>query len=133
MTVERERLAALADLLIPAADGMPSASEAGLDIDAVLAARPDLVQPLRAALDHAAGSEPADALRTLRAEQPAVFAAFGEVVAGAYFLTGAVQDRIGYHGRAAIPVTDLTDEDRALLEPVVHRGRIYRDDPRDAP
>jgi hypothetical protein len=42
---ERTLLAALADVLIPAGNGMPSASQAGvadLWLDAVLAARPDL-------------------------------------------------------------------------------------------
>ena len=43
--LDRERLGALADVLIPAAEGMPSASEAGVHragLDRVLAARPDL-------------------------------------------------------------------------------------------
>jgi hypothetical protein len=41
----------LADQLIPAEDGMPSATEAGATgrwLDAVLAARPDLRAPLEA-------------------------------------------------------------------------------------
>ena len=121
---DRARLAALADLLIPRSERMPSASEAGVagdPVDGVLAVRPDLVGPLRMALDWSGTPD------TL---PPEVFAALGEIVAGAYFQIPEVQDRIGYHGRAALPVTELTDEDRALLEPVVHRGLLYRDDPR---
>ena len=43
--LDRERLGALADVLVPAAAGMPSATEAGVHregLDRVLAARPDL-------------------------------------------------------------------------------------------
>ena len=46
----RAQLAAIADQLIPAGSGMPSASEAdvhGRFLDEVLAARPDLAAPLR--------------------------------------------------------------------------------------
>jgi hypothetical protein len=121
---DRARLAVVADVLVPRSERMPSASEAGIagkPVDDVLAARPDLVEPLRIALDWPNSPD------TL---PPEVFAALGEIVAGAYFQIPEVQDRIGYHGRAALPVTELTGEDRALLEPVVHRGRIYRDDPR---
>jgi hypothetical protein len=121
---DRARLAALADLLIPRSEIMWSASEAGVagePVDDVLAARPDLAEPLRIALGWP------DSPDTL---PPEVLAALGEIVAGAYFLIPAVQDRIGYHGRAALPVTELTEEDHALLEPVVRRGSIYREDPR---
>ena len=47
---ERALLVALADVLIPAADGMPSASQAdaaGQWLDAVLTARPDLAGRLK--------------------------------------------------------------------------------------
>lgn len=132
----RARFAALADLLIPSSDTMWSASEAGVadaGVDGVLAVRLDLVEPLRIALDWPAGRRAGEVLHSLKVEQPAVFAALGEIVAGAYYQVPGVQDRIGYHGRAAVPVTDLSDEDRELLQMVVHRGRIYRDDPRDLP
>ena len=51
--MNRELLGALADELIPAGSGMPSASGAGVAgeyLDAVLAARPDLAAPLERAL-----------------------------------------------------------------------------------
>ena len=49
---ERATLAAVADRLIPAADGMPSAAAVVSDdrLRFVLKARPDLLGPLRAAL-----------------------------------------------------------------------------------
>ena len=52
---------ALADVLIPATDAMPAASQAGSAekwLDRALAARPDLVAPLAAVLDAAAGRDP---------------------------------------------------------------------------
>ena len=48
---QRAQLGAIADELIPAGSGMPSASEAGVAgefLDEVLAARPDLAAPLEA-------------------------------------------------------------------------------------
>jgi len=47
--VQRAAFAALADVLVPAAEGMPAASEvdiAGVGLDRVLRARPDLEAPL---------------------------------------------------------------------------------------
>src|ERR687896_2643149 len=49
---ERATFAAIADHLIPAAHGMPSAAEVVTDerLGSVLTSRPDLVEPLKAAL-----------------------------------------------------------------------------------
>ena len=58
---QRATFWALADVLIPATDAMPAASEAGSAekwLDRALAARPDLVEPLAAVLDAAAGGIP---------------------------------------------------------------------------
>ena len=58
---QRTAFWALADVLIPATDAMPAASEAGSAekwLDRALAARPDLVAPLAALLDEAAGGIP---------------------------------------------------------------------------
>lgn len=127
---QRAKLAALADHLIPAGAGMPSASEvsvAGTGVDYVLSVRPDLLTPLLAALD---AGDSAEALAELRADQPATFAALGEIVAGAYFLDRSVQDSVGYHGRVAAPADLEAPVDDELLRPVVERGPIYRPDPR---
>src|SRR5260370_21145730 len=70
----REVLAALADLLIPSADGMPSASEAGTAgrwLDEVLQLRPDFGPPLAAVLDRPLRAAPAAALTTPRTDHPA--------------------------------------------------------------
>ncbi|MCI0738061.1 MAG: gluconate 2-dehydrogenase subunit 3 family protein, partial [Gemmataceae bacterium] len=55
---ERALLGQLADVLIPAGEGMPSASEAGVaaeGLDAVVAVRPDLIECLKTVLKAAAG------------------------------------------------------------------------------
>ena len=52
---------ALADVLIPATDAMPAASQAGSAekwLDRALAARPDLVAPLAAVLERPQGAIP---------------------------------------------------------------------------
>ena len=124
--LERTRLAVLADQLIPAAEGMPSASEAGVaayGVDQVLKARPDLAAPLGESLAYP------DVI-VLRVERPELFATLGEVVAGAYYLNPEIQDRVGYHGRVPAPVETEPDVDAALLAPVLARGPIYRADPR---
>ncbi|HWL86209.1 MAG TPA: hypothetical protein VNO21_10425 [Polyangiaceae bacterium] len=130
----RAHLGALADLLIPEDGDMPSASGAGVagpGVDAVLAARPDLVEPLRIALALAAEMDPPRALATLRTEHPAAFTALGEIAAGGYFLQADIQRRIGYRGRAALPI-DTAPVDAELLGPVLARGAIWRADPRGA-
>ncbi len=81
----RETLAAVADMLIPSGDGMPSASEAGVAgrwLDEVLQLRPDFGPPLAAVLDRLIGADPSAALTKLRTDDPAGFGVLAEVVAG---------------------------------------------------
>lgn len=123
---ERATLALLADRLIPAEDGMPSASEADVPlsgVDYVLDVRPDLCDPLVSMLAEAADEDPCEFLRELDSESLGML---GEVVAGAYFLNDKVKGLIGYYGRRAVPVGE-DDIDPELLAPVIARGPIYRD------
>src|SRR4029077_20211117 len=90
----RAVLAAVADVLIPKADGMPSASEAGVAgrwLDEVLRLRPDFGPPLAAVLDGVKGVDSAAALARLRSDDPAGFGVLAEVVAGGYFLNPEVR------------------------------------------
>ena len=60
--IDRETLAGLADALIPEADGMPSATQAGAAgalLDEVLAVRGDLEEPLAELTAAARGADPA--------------------------------------------------------------------------
>ena len=132
-TEDRKTLAALADALIPAGGGFPSASEAGAageGLDLVLAARPDLVEPLASIL-RAARGRPAEAVvAELRASSPEAFGVLAEVVPGAYFMNAGVRKSLGYTGQDARPLDPERDAvDRSLLEPVLRRGPIYRPTP----
>jgi len=132
---DRATLAALADVLIPAGQGAPSASEAGAAgpwLDEVLRLRPDLGEPLAAILAAARGAEPAAAVAGLQAEQPAAFDALAAVVAGAYFLHPEVSRAIGYPGqqrRPIVPEEPPDFEQDGLLASVLARGPIYRPTP----
>ena len=130
---ERVILAELADVLIPAGAGMPSASEAGVAgdwLDAVLAARPDLVDPLRAILAAAAGAPAEEAVERLR--EHGGFGVLAEIVPNAYYMNPAIRDRIGYPLQQAVPIDPAADEDpeaRALIASVRARGTICRPTP----
>ncbi len=132
---DRATLAGLADVLIPAGEGAPSASEAGVAgawLAEVLRLRPDLADPLAAILVGAGGAEPAAAVARLQAEQPAEFGALTAVVAGAYFLNPDVCRAIGYPGQQRRPIVpeDPPDYERdGLLASVIARGPIYRPTP----
>jgi hypothetical protein len=137
MTISREQrkaLAALADMLIPAGDGCPSASSAevaGQWLDQVLTACPDLLTGLVDVLQKTAGDDPQAAVERLRKSDNAAFAVLAEVVCGAYFLNPDVRRAIGYAGQGARPIDPRPDymED-GLLESVIRRGPIYRATPR---
>jgi choline dehydrogenase-like flavoprotein len=108
------RLAALADALIPAGGGMPSASEAdttGKWIDRALAARPDLAPSFERALE-------ADGVDQLQRDDPETFAALAELVSGAYYMNVKVRKRIGYPGQKSNP--PFPDEADFYLEGLLH-------------
>jgi hypothetical protein len=133
--IDREVLAALADVLIPAGDGMPAASEAGVAsalLDEVLAARPDLAEPLARVLEAVAGDDPGATLARLQAEDDAEFDLLATVVAGAYFLSPDVCRRLGYPGHRPLPVDQQPPDEEleALVAEVVSRGPIHRPTPR---
>jgi hypothetical protein len=133
--VERALFGALADLLIPSADGMPSATEAGVAgkwLDEVLSVRPDFGPALAAAIDAARDADPADALARLRSSDPVGFGVIAEVAAGAYFMNPQVRQAIGYGGQLQVPIVaeDPPDyEQDGLLASVVARGPLYRPTP----
>ena len=128
--LDRETLAGLADALIPAAEGMPSASEAGATqnlLDEVLVARADLEEPLREIAATARGRDPAVEVARLESEAPELFEALTTAVAGGYFISPEVRDRLGYPGQQAKKLED--DFDQELLQPVIDRGPIFRPTP----
>jgi hypothetical protein len=129
----RQTLTALADLLIPGNERMPSASQAAVGekwIDHALAARPDWAQAFVALLKNARDKEYRIVLADLQALHPASFIMLTELVAGAYFLNPEVRKVVGYPGQQAIPIAEEPEEQlQELIEPVIRRGPIYRSCP----
>ncbi len=127
---ERNRLAALADILIPATRDHLSASQAdvaGGGLDQVLATGPEVANGLREILAMTVQANAAAAVADLREKNGIAFGILCEFAAGAYFLNPAVREAIGYAGqtaRAIDPHTDYLDD--GLLESVIQRGPIYR-------
>jgi hypothetical protein len=130
---ERAVLAELADVLIPSGGEMPSASEAGVAgdwLDAVLSARPDLVDPLKAILASAGDVPAAEAVERLR--EGGGFGILAEIVPNAYYMNPAIRDRIGYPLQQAVPIDANADDDpeaQKLIASVRARGTIYRPTP----
>lgn len=129
--------AGLADWMIPASDGMPSASQAGVAgdwLDEVLTARPDLAEPLLALVERVGGADPATAIADLQANDPDGFGLLAEVVPNAYFMNPTVRELVGYPGQVGLEVDLAWPPDWLdLLEPVIERGPIYRDPDAVAP
>jgi hypothetical protein len=132
---QRGTLAALADALLPAADGMPAASEVdvpGKWMDRALRARPDLEPELLCVLDGGSQPDPETRLAQLRGDDPAGLETLVLLVTGAYYMHPKVRKLIGYPGQKATP--EYPDEAEyylsdGLLDPVVARGSIYRPTP----
>jgi choline dehydrogenase-like flavoprotein len=132
---QRATLAALADALIPAADGRPAASEVDVQgkwIDKAIAARPELGAALGRVLDAAAGADPDGEVRRLHAGDPDGFRALATLAQGAYLMHPRVRKRIGYPGQGKRPPYpdeaeyDLRDD---VLQPVIERGRTFKRPP----
>jgi len=130
---ERALLAALADVLIPAGEGFPSASQAGVagdGLDQVLSFRPDLADGLKKVLTAARDHAPAEAIAELQRNDPIGFGVLADLVPGAYFLNPQVRARLGYHGQGPRPIDPRPDYlDEGLLQGVLDRGPIYRPTP----
>ncbi len=134
--IDIHRLTALADVMLPAAHGMPAVS----DVKAVesyllqvLGWRKDLHQPLVRAVD---ALDPSlftiDRLSALHEEDEDAYVALTTAVAACYYLSPVVRELIGYPGQAAktydpFAYTEWVAE--GLLDPVVDRGPIWREVP----
>lgn len=130
----RRRLAAVADLMIPAADGMPAASSvgvAGQQLDHVLRSRPDLADPLRAALQRPLDDDINAWMSRLSEDDPTAFVALTTVVLAGYYLSADVRRLLGYGGQEPAEVSVAYPEyvEEGLLDAVLERGQRYRDVP----
>jgi len=131
-TDRRSALAAVGDLLIPAAHGMPSAGAVVGEprLRFVLLARPDLADPLRAALRPELGADPAARLAALERDEPAHHAALVQAVVFGYYTDKGVRDLLGYPGQMAKQLyswklPEYIEE--GLIDQVLARGPVWRD------
>ncbi|HEX5829203.1 MAG TPA: hypothetical protein VFY23_16875 [Candidatus Limnocylindrales bacterium] len=128
----RAAFAAVADTLIPAAHGMPSAADVIDDerLRFVLKWRPDLLEPLLAALRPGVGEDAASRLASLERDEPAHHAALISTVVFGYYTDKDVRERLGYPGQEAKQlyswkVPDFIEE--GLTDQVLTRGPVWRD------
>ena len=122
----------IADHLIPAAHGMPSAGEVVGDtrIAFVLGARPDLAEALAASLRPELGDDPAARLAGLERDDPDQRVALVSTVVFGYYTDRDVRERLGYPGQMAKQlytwqVPEYIEE--GLTDAVIARGPVWRD------
>ncbi len=128
----RATFAAIADRLIPAAHGMPSAADVVDDarLGFVLRARPDLVGPFLDALRPELGANPDARLAILGRDEPASLAALQLVLVGGYYTDRRVKEQIGYPGQEAIELRSWEIPpylEEGLIDAVLARGQVWRD------
>lgn len=128
----RQTLTKVAELLIPAAHDMPSAGQVVGDdrLRFVLTARPDLVEPLLAALRSELGDDPRARIDGLAGEEPAVLGALQLVIVAGYYTDRRVRELIGYPGQLAIEVKSWLYPaylEEGLIDAVLARGPVWRD------
>ncbi len=132
---QRRTFAALADVLIPEAEGMPAASQVQLEgapLDQVLGLRPDLHEAFFRALDRAAGKDAAQVLEQLNRDDHLAIGAVGVVASAAYYMQPEVWRLLGYPGQTSRPAEPEEENDYmrdGLLQPVIDRGPVYRKAP----
>jgi len=129
---ERATLASVADRLIPAADGMPSAAEVLTDdrLRFVLAARPDLLGPIQTALRPDLGADPQARIDTLGRDDAAALAALQLAIVAGYYTDKRVRELIGYPGQEALTIRtwELPPYlEEGLIDAVLARGPVWRD------
>lgn len=134
--IDVDRLTSLADVMLPAAHGMPAVSDVKAVesfLAQVLGWRDDLREPLVRAVEALEPSSFAiDRLSALHREDEDAYVALTTAVAACYYLSPVVREMIGYPGQVAktydpFAYTEWVAE--GLLDPVVERGPIWREAP----
>jgi hypothetical protein len=128
---ERERLGAMARVMIPGGAGQPAAEALGLEgapVDAVLRIDPSRRDALRGFLALDGPAERLADVEALARRDPDGFAALSVVLANAYFMHSETRDAIGYPGQEARDSSvGLGAEDMALVDVVAQRGPVFRE------
>jgi hypothetical protein len=110
---------------------MPSAADIVDDdrLRFVLRARPDLAEPLKAALRPELGSDIAQRLAKL-ADEPVSLSALQLTIVGGYYTDRRVRELIGYPGQMALQLRSWeypTYLEEGLIDAVLARGPVWRD------
>src|SRR5262249_20080245 len=96
----------------------------------VLGARPDLAEPLRAALRPELGGDPQARLDALGRDEPATLGALQLVIVGGYYTDLRVRELIGYPGQQALTVRSWEYPpylEEGHIDAVLARGPVWRD------
>lgn len=131
-TADLAVFSAIAEHLIPAAHGMPSAAEVVNEqrLRFVLRARPDLLDQFVAALRPELGADPQARLDALAESDPGALAALQLVLVGGYYTDRTVRQLIGYPGQMAIEVRSWEVPpyiEEGLVDAALARGPVWRD------
>ncbi|MHA6642806.1 hypothetical protein [Mesorhizobium sp. A623] len=133
----RDTFAAIADVLIPNAEGMPSASEMNVQgdmLDHILGLRPDLRENFMRGLKKAAGRDASEAANDLNQTDAAALSAIGLVASAGYYMMPPVRELIGYPGQQSRPESDPDAVPpyvkNGMLQQVIDRGPIFRPTPK---
>ena len=129
---ERATLSAIADRLIPAAHGMPSAADVLNDdrLRFVLNARPDLIGPLKAGLRSDLGDDVQARLDALGRDEPSALGGLQLVIVAGYYTDRHVREQIGYPGQMALELRSWEVPaylEEGLIDAVLARGPVWRD------
>ncbi len=132
----RQAFAAVADILIPAAEGMPAASQVDIGgevLERILTLRPELREAFLRGVRACAGKPPREAIETLNKTDQAAGSAIGLVASAGYYMDARVRALIGYPGQEDRP-GDPDEEPEyvrnGMLRAVIDRGPIYRPTPK---
>lgn len=133
---DRKTFAGIADVLIPAAEGMPAASEIGIQgeiLDKVLGFRPDLRENLLRGLRAAKGKDPRTAAEALHKTDAPAFGAISLAASAGYYMDPSVRKLIGYPGQENRPYNadEMPEYVRnGMLKVVSDRGAIFKPTPK---
>jgi hypothetical protein len=134
----RRALDTVGDYLIPAAHGMPAASDMKVgtsQLDVVLSSRPDLAPILERALGDVELDDVGALVTRLRTDDPEGYDAVTLSIVAGYYMQPKVHELIGYPGQVPKDAQRLGEREiyqeglMDLAQRVIDRGPIYRPTP----
>ena len=128
----QDQLSWAPDALIPADPdyGMPSATQAKVQtllLPQALRARDDLIEPFVSALARLPSTVPAQPLQALHDLGGEDFELVSRLIAGAYFLSPEINQKLGYPGQQEMPYDPDYDEIMEVVQRIIDRGPVYID------